>query len=49
MKRSYQPSKTKRKRSHGFRKRSLTQAGKKTLSRRRRKGRRKLVVSVGKK
>lgn len=49
MKRTYQPSKIKRKRTHGFKKRSLTRAGKKLLSRRRSKGRQELVVSIGKK
>ncbi|QQS39058.1 50S ribosomal protein L34 [Candidatus Woesebacteria bacterium] len=41
-KRTYQPSKIKRKRRHGYRSRSTTKLGKITLKNRRAKGRSKL-------
>lgn len=49
MKRTYQPHRTRRKRTHGFRARMKTAGGQKVLSNRRRKGRWRLAVDVYKK
>ena len=46
MKPSYNPSKIRRARKFGFRKRNQTSAGRKVLKNRRRKGRAKLTASV---
>ncbi len=43
MKRTYQPKKVKRNRTHGFRKRMKSPGGQNVIKRRRAKGRRKLA------
>ncbi|MCA9308411.1 MAG: 50S ribosomal protein L34 [Patescibacteria group bacterium] len=48
-KRTYQPKKRRRVRTHGFLQRMLTNGGRNVIKRRRSKGRKRLAVTIAKK